>query len=83
MRTLKPFLRAQSEGYHELAVPVTILVSEADLVVSPTLHSPALQAAAPRSTVIRLPDAGHQVLYTHPRRVIEAIDAALAEERGR
>ncbi len=77
IRSLKPFLRAQSEHYGKLDLPLTIIVAEEDLVVSPTIHSPALHAAAPRSSMIRIPGAGHQILYTHPEIVIEAIDAAM------
>jgi len=79
LRALKPFLRVQSEHYGELALPLTLVVSEGDRVVSPTIHSPALHAAAPRCEMIRIPGAGHQILYTHPRIVIDAIDAAMGE----
>ncbi len=77
IRTLKPFLRAQSEHYDELAVPLTIVVSEGDLVVHPTIHSLPLHRDTPDSTMIRLPDAGHQILYTHTDFVIDTIETAL------
>lgn len=80
IRTLKPFLRGQADRYDQLDVPLFLVVSEADRVVSPTLHSPPLHAAVPDSTMRRLPDAGHQILYTHPGVVIETIDAAMAGE---
>jgi pimeloyl-ACP methyl ester carboxylesterase len=79
LRELKPFLRAQSEHYRELALPLTLVVSEGDQVVSPTIHSPALHAAVPESEMIRIPGAGHQILYTHPRIVVDAIDAAMGD----
>lgn len=79
IRSLKPFLRIQSEHYAELELPLLIVVAEGDLVVSPTIHSPALHAAAPRSSMIRIPDAGHQILYTHPETVIAAIDSAMED----
>lgn len=76
MRTLKPFLRAQSEHYARLAVPVWMVVSQADRVVSPVIHAPQLQAAAPSATLVEIPDAGHQILYSHPRVVLDAIQRA-------
>lgn len=79
MRTLKPFLRGQADRYDELAVPTTIVVSDDDRVVSPTLHSQQLHDAAPDSTLIRVPDAGHQLLYTHTQLVIDVIAAALGD----
>lgn len=77
IRALKPFLRTQSEHYGELDLPLMMLVSEGDLVVSPTIHSPALHAAAPQSSMLRIEGAGHQILYTHPETVIAAIDSAM------
>lgn len=83
VRTLEPFLREQVERYAGLDLPVTMVVSEDDAVVSPTIHSPALDAALPNGEVVRLERAGHQVLYTHPGAVIEAIDGAMARRAGR
>lgn len=77
IRSLKPFLRAQSERYAELALPVTLVVSEEDGVVSPTLHSSQLAAAAPNCTTIRVPGVGHQILYSRPELVVELIEAAM------
>lgn len=78
IRTLKPFLREQSARYGQLALPLSLVVSEQDLVVSPVLHAPELHAVAPGSELIPIPGAGHQILYTHPDTVIAAIDAAMA-----
>lgn len=80
IRLLKPFLRAQSAHYESYAAPLTLLVAEGDLVVSPTIHSPALVEAVPAARMIRLADAGHQILYTDPDVVIQAIDEALSME---
>lgn len=76
MRELKPFLRRQSERYGELAVPVWMVVSSGDRVVSPVLHAPQLKAAAPELTLVEIPDAGHQILYTHPAVVLGTIERA-------
>ncbi len=79
IRTLKPFLREQSAHYDRLRVPVRMLVSDTDGVVSPTIHAPALHAAAPMSTFVPIENAGHQILYTHPELVLQALDDAMAE----
>lgn len=79
VRLLKPFLRAQAERYGELRVPVTALVASEDRVVSPTIHVPRLAEQAADCRVIRLEGAGHQILYTHPERVLAAIAEALGD----
>jgi pimeloyl-ACP methyl ester carboxylesterase len=76
---LKPFLRAQAERYAELRVPVRALVSTEDTVVSPILHLPRLVQVAPDCEQIRIEGAGHQLLYTHPERVLSTIEEALGE----
>jgi len=76
MRELKPFLRHQSGRYGELAAPVWMVVSRGDRVVSPVLHAPQLQAAAPQVTLVEIPDAGHQILYSHPAVVLDTIERA-------
>ena len=77
IRLLKPFLRAQSEHYESYAAPLTLIVAEGDTVVSPTIHSPALVEAVPEARMIRLENAGHQILYTHTDVVIETVDEAM------
>ena len=77
MALLKPFLRAQAPRYGELRVPVRALVATGDKVVSPTLHLPQLERAAPDCSHVRVEGAGHQLLYTHPELVLSTIDAAL------
>lgn len=78
VRLLKPLLRDQVQRYADLSVPVTALVSTGDLVVSPILHVPRLVEASPLCEQILLEGAGHQVLYTHPERVLAVIERALA-----
>lgn len=79
VRALKPFLRASTARYPRLDVPITALVATEDLVVSPTIHLPALVEAAPeRVHQIRIEGAGHQLLYTHPDEVLGALRAVVA-----
>ena len=82
VRLLKPFLRTQAERYPELAVPVLALVSTDDRVVSPVIHLPQLAREAPDVTILPVEGAGHQLLYTHPGRVLAAIERALDETEG-
>ncbi len=79
VRTMKPVLRAQSKRYAELALPIVILVGDGDTVVSPSIHSRQLHAAAPGSELIVLPGAGHLLPYTRPDAVIDAIDRAITK----
>ncbi len=79
VRLLKPYLRRQSKRYAELRVPVLALVAEGDRVVSPTIHLPQLEAQAPGVRQIRIEGAGHQLLYTRPQLVLDAIEQALAD----
>jgi pimeloyl-ACP methyl ester carboxylesterase len=76
VRLLKPFLRAQSQRYDEIRVPLVIVTGDADQVVSPTLHSGQLHDAVPHSQQIVVPGAGHPLPYSHPATVIAAIDQA-------
>ena len=54
-----------------------ILVGDGDTVVSPSIHSRQLHAAAANSELIVLPGAGHLLPYTRPDAVIDAIDRAM------
>ena len=78
VRLLKPFLRAQVPRYPGLAVPVTMVVAEGDRVVSPTIHSLQLAAASENVRVVRVAGAGHQILYSHPERVLRELERAAA-----
>jgi len=70
---LKRVLSEQSPRYPSLDLPIVALVATEDRIVSPTNHIPQLERAAPNCLQIRIPDAGHQLLYTHPERVLAAI----------
>ena len=80
IRSLKPFLARQSQRYEELSVPLTLVVSEGDLVVGPKIHSVPLSEAVPHFRMTRIDPAGHQILYTHPEIVIRAVDDSMRGE---
>ena len=83
IRVLRDSVRAESPHYGEIAVPLVIVVGESDKIVTPTLHSHALHDEVPGSELVSIPDAGHQLLYSHPKAILNAIDRAerMAEER--
>lgn len=70
------FLREQEPHYHELALPIVIVVSEGDQVVTPSIHAHALASELADTELISIDGAGHQLLYTHPARVVDAIERA-------
>ncbi len=73
MVVLKPFLAEQSKNYSKIKTPVSIIVSENDLIVSPTIHSKALNEAVENSQFISIPDAGHPLHHSHPEEVTKVI----------
>ena len=73
MVVLKPFLAKQSKNYSKIKTPVSILVSEDDLIVSPTIHSKALNEAVVNSKLTSIPNAGHPLHHSHPKEVTNAI----------
>lgn len=70
------FLREQEPHYHELALPIVIVVAESDEVVTPSIHAHALASELANTELISIEGAGHQLLYTHPDRVAQAIELA-------
>jgi pimeloyl-ACP methyl ester carboxylesterase len=83
IRLLRDFVREESPRYGELSVPLVIVVGESDKIVTPWLHSHALHKEVPGSQLMAVPDAGHQLLYTHPKVILSAIERAaeMAEQR--
>ena len=76
VRLLRPFLSGQRSAYEHLDVPVISLVSLEDHVVSPVLHAPRLHDLVPRGRLVEISGAGHQLLYTHPDDVLDAVEWA-------
>jgi pimeloyl-ACP methyl ester carboxylesterase len=84
IRVLRDSVRVESPHYGEITVPLVIVVGEGDKIVTPWLHSHALHDEVPGSELVSVPDAGHQLLYTHPKSILDAIDRVeqMAEERN-
>ncbi len=82
IRELESELETMVPRYRDLAMPIRMLVSTEDEVVSPTIHSIPLQRVTSDSRRIEVPAAGHQLPWTRPELVAETIeDARRAAER--
>jgi len=80
---LDDFARGQSKRYGQLTLPTWILVGEGDRVANPHIHSYRLHEQVRGSHLVSIKGAGHQLLYRHAREILEAIDAAGEEAKGR
>jgi phosphatidylglycerol lysyltransferase len=67
-------MRANSERYRGIQVPVVIVAGEQDTFVPPRAHALRLHDALPRSELRMLPHAGHELPQTRPQAVLDAID---------
>lgn len=72
MRLLKAAVAIQSPRYGEIRVPLEIVAGRGDLVAFWDFHSQRLHETVPGSAFTVLEDAGHQILHSHPRAVIDA-----------
>lgn len=75
LRVLGEGLPALRGRYPDLAVPVAVLVGEADALTPPGTHAVPFVAAVSRAALTILPGAGHQLTHTHPKALVEAIQA--------
>ena len=74
--TINPTLKYLSPKYAFLNLPVVIVAGDKDRTVSPEKHSYSLHRDIPRSELIVLPDAGHEIWFTRSQEVLKAIDTA-------
>jgi pimeloyl-ACP methyl ester carboxylesterase len=74
---LNPSLKGMSPDYGKIAVPVVIICGDQDKTVAPAQHSYPLHKAIPHSHLIVVKDAGHELQFTRPQEVINAIDLAV------
>ncbi len=78
IQNLGPELITMSGRYDEIKAPVTILAGEADVVAKFDKNAKILQPRIPGSELILLPETGHVPMFTHPEKVLGAIDQAAA-----
>ena len=72
-----PAARAMSSRYGELAVPVTLIAGEDDVIVDPQAHSVRLHDERPNSELYVVPGVGHMAHYAALDRVVNAIDTPM------
>lgn len=60
--------------YSDIRVPVAIVTGDSDLIVSAKENAHRLYEALPKSHLTVLPDTGHQIPFTRPKAVVQAID---------
>ncbi len=79
-----PSVKKFSPRYAEIAVPISILTGDADLIVSEKENAGRLHEALPKSRLIVLPKTGHQIPFTRSQTVIDEIERVqrLARARG-
>jgi len=63
-----------SPNYSEVTVPTVILTGDSDLIVPAEENAHRLHEALPQSELIVLPNTGHQIPFTRPDAVADAID---------
>jgi len=66
-----------SPYYPRITAPVRLVHGTGDRVAYADFHSARFAQEVPHAQVTFIPDAGHQVLYTHPRIVAEELEALL------
>ena len=75
---LKPYLRAMTQGYPQLTLPVELVHGAADSIVPLSVHAEPLARLLPASRLTVLDQAGHMPHHSHPADVVAAIDRAAA-----
>lgn len=76
-------VKKYSPRYAEIAVPVSIVTGDADLIVSEKENAERLHETLPASRLIVLPKTGHQIPFTHPQSVIDEIERVQRLSRAR
>ena len=79
---LRAFVTAQAPHYRELTMPTVVLTGDADVTVSPTMHSRAIAAMLPDARLVILPGIGHMPHHVATEEVIAAIDSVSMRERA-
>jgi pimeloyl-ACP methyl ester carboxylesterase len=83
MRTLKRALAIQSPRYPRIRAPLEIVAGRGDVVTWWDFHSARLSREVPSAALTVVDGAGHQIPYSHPRELLEALErlAARADRR--
>jgi pimeloyl-ACP methyl ester carboxylesterase len=81
MRVLNASVAIQSTRYAELHLPLTLVCGLGDRVTGARFHSYRMHAEVEGAVLVSVERAGHQILYSHPRAVIDAIRALVERVR--
>jgi pimeloyl-ACP methyl ester carboxylesterase len=65
--------------YSEIRVPVVIVTGDSDLIVPAKENAHRLYQTLPHAEIVVLENVGHQIPFTHPDAVVEAIDRIAAK----
>lgn len=85
MAALKAAVTELEPRYPEIDLPLVVVVGEGDLIAGPHVHSHPLATAVPGAELVSVEGGGHQLPYTHPHVLVDAVDRAyeLAVSSGR
>jgi pimeloyl-ACP methyl ester carboxylesterase len=75
---LNETLPTMSPRYSELDMPLAIVTGDSDLIVPAGENAFRLKEILPKSNLIVLPKTGHQIPFTRPQAVMDAIDHVAA-----
>lgn len=78
-KTLRASLRALSQRYSDIDIPVVIVTGDVDRVLAPEHHAYPLHQTIKHSKLVVLPQTGHQLPQTQADAVVSAIDEAWRE----
>lgn len=73
--TLKAAVTEQSPRYAGIKVPMVAITGDADVTVSPEIHSRRFAATVPNAKLVVLPGVGHMVQNAAPDVVVREIEA--------
>lgn len=76
LECLSPTLKAIEGSYHDIAIPVFIVVGDMDKNVPPETESLRLARDLPSAKLVRLPSTGHMPMFIRPQEVVDAVHAA-------
>lgn len=82
VRDLEPFLDAWHPRYADLRMPIEILASRDDQVVSPILHARRIAESVDSADLHEIDGVGHQLPWARTEAVVEAVLRAAARAGG-
>jgi pimeloyl-ACP methyl ester carboxylesterase len=71
---LSDCLKKFSPRYSEIEAPISILAGDSDLIVPEKENAERLHKALPKSQFVLLPKTGHEIPFTRPQALIDALN---------